>query len=229
MAKPVAILDYSVDGLSGNLIRSWLKVPSIVVRVTDGDDFPGVSPEEFKAVIHSGSSHSIVDDTSFTPGAVRFVREASRTGVPQMGICYGHQLLARATVGLRAVEKCSSIEIGWRTVSFLPSWPVDGLSGEKVIWSSHYDCVTQLPPGSVVTATNSHTEIQAFVNMDMKLFGTQFHPEFDRDHGNDSFTKDAELFRKNHIDLEAVLAFAPDFHTGEVVFQHFFDTFRREK
>ena len=228
MAKPVAVVDYSVDGLSGSLIRSWLKVPSVVVRVSDGEDFPGVSPNGFKAVIHSGSSHSILDDTSFMPGAINFVKNASEAGTPQMGICYGHQLLARATVGLCAVEKCSSIEIGWHTISFLPQWPVDGLSGEKIVWSSHYDCVTELPSGSVVTATNSHTEIQAFVNMEMKLFGTQFHPEFDRNHGNSSFTKDAELFRKNHIDLEAVLASAPDFHTGEIVFKHFFDAFRQE-
>jgi GMP synthase (glutamine-hydrolysing) len=228
MAKPVAVIDYSVDRLSGNLIRSWLKVPSVIVEVTDGDDFSGISPKEFKAVIHSGSSHSIVDDFSFIPGAVSFVKKAAESGVPQMGICYGHQLLARATVGLGAVEKCSSIEIGWCKVSFLPQWPVEGFSGEKTVWSSHCDCVTELPPGSVVTATNGHTGIQAFVNMEMKLFGTQFHPEFDRDHGNENFARDADIFSRNHIDLEAVLASAPDFHTGEIVFQHFFDTFRQE-
>jgi GMP synthase (glutamine-hydrolysing) len=228
MAKPVAVVDYSLDGLSGGLISSWLGVPSIAVKVADGSVFPGVASDEFSAVIHSGSSHSIMDDTSFIDGAIRFVLKCVEAGVPQMGICYGHQLLARATTGFHAVSKCRTLEIGWRTVSVLPQWPVESLSGDITVWSSHYDCVLELPPDSKVTATNSHTEIQAFVNMKMKLFGTQFHPEFDSERGNLSFLKDAELFRKNNIDLEEVLASAPGYFIGEQVFQSFLETFRQE-
>ena len=227
--KPVAVFDYSVDGQSGALISSWLKVPSIIEKVVAGEPFPLVSPDDFSAVIHSGSSHSIVDDASFMDGAIAFVNKAIELGVPQMGICYGHQLLARATGGLSAVARCSSIEVGWREVSFLPTWPDDNLSGQKAVWQSHYDCVTKIPSGSVVTASSTHTEIQAFLNMEMKLFGTQFHPEFDRARGNECFAKDVELFKKNNIDLEAVLASGPGFPTGEVIFEHFFKTFRQER
>ncbi|MCK5131610.1 MAG: gamma-glutamyl-gamma-aminobutyrate hydrolase family protein [Candidatus Sabulitectum sp.] len=224
--KPVAVVDYSVDGLSGGLISSWLKVPSIAVRVVEGERFPSISPDDFSAVIHSGSSHSIVEDASFMEGAIIFVQRSVEAGVPQMGICYGHQLLARAALGLDAVAKCSNIEVGWLEVDFLPQWPIDGLSGRKAVWQSHYDCVIKLPEGSVITATNSHTKIQAFMNRNMKLFGTQFHPEFDRKKGNECFAKDVELFEKNNIDLETVLASGPGFPTGEVVFDHFLMTFR---
>ena len=225
-SKPVAVFDYSVDGLSGGLISSWLKVPSIIVKVAAGEQFPPVSPFDFSAVIHSGSSHSIVDDASFMEGAIAFIKKSIEDGVPQMGICYGHQLLARATGGLSAVARCSSIEVGWCEVSFLPTWPDYNLAGTMAVWQSHYDCVIKIPSGSVVTATNSHTEIQAFLNMDMKLFGTQFHPEFDRKRGNECFAKDVELFQTNNIDLEAVLASGPGFPTGEVIFEHFLKTFR---
>ncbi len=227
--KPVAVFDYSVDGQSGVLISSWLKVPSIIVKVVAGEPFPLVSPEDYSAVIHSGSSHSIVDDASFMEGAIAFVNKSIEHGVPQMGICYGHQLLARATGGLGAVARCASIEIGWREVNFLPTWPDDTLSGPKAVWQSHYDCVIKIPSGSVVTASSSHTEIQAFLNKDMKLFGTQFHPEFDQIRGNECFAEDVELFKKNNIDLEAVLASGPGFPTGEVIFEHFLKTFRQEK
>ncbi len=226
--KPVGVIDYSVDGLSGGLISSWLKVPFFVIKVTVGEQFPSLSPEDFSAVIHSGSSLSIVDDPSFMDGAIAFVKHAVETGVPQMGICYGHQLLARATSGFNAVAKCSGIEIGWQEVDFLSPWPVPGLVGKKAVWQSHYDCVVKIPPGSVITATNDHTEIQAFVNRTMKLFGTQFHPEFDRKRGNKCFAKDADLFEQNNIDLKEVLASGPGFPTGEIVFDHFLKTFRQE-
>jgi len=228
MNKPVAVIDYSVDGLSGDLIRSWLKVPSYTVKAVEGKPFPLISLYEISAVIHSGSSLSILADTCFIEDAIDFVRRSAEVGIPQMGICYGHQLLARAIVGIDAVARCSSIEMGWMDVDFLSSWPVDGFSGSNAVLQSHYDCVIKIPEGSVITATNSHTEIQAFVNRDMKLFGVQFHPEFDREKGNEFFAENADLFRKNNIDLKSILVSGPGFRTGEVVFNHFFNTFRQE-
>ena len=228
MDKPVAVIDYSVDGASGELISSWFKVPTVVIKVVEGEQFPSISPSDHRAFVHSGSSHSIVKDSSFMKGASAFVRQTVEAGVPQMGICYGHQLLARATVGLDAVARCSDVELGWEEVEFLPQWPISSLNGKKAVWQSHFDCVIRIPEGSVVTATNNHTRIQAFFNRDMKLFGTQFHPEFDREKGNISFAKDAGLFKEKNIDLDAVLAAGPDFHTGQVVFNHFLKTFGLE-
>lgn len=228
MEKPIVILDYSVDGMSGEHINRWLNPEAVVFKIKSGDMFPSLSLSDYSACIHTGSSLSILDDTSFMDGATRFVKEASLAGVPQMGICYGHQLIARATVGVLAVARSSSIEVGWLEVNFLPEWPVKGLRSNKAVWHSHYDCVVKLPPDSVITASNSHTKIQAFVNLKMKLFGTQFHPEFDRESGNKVFADDAELFNKNGISLEKTLASGPDFETGKVIFSHFLKTFEQE-
>jgi len=229
MRKPVAVLDYSVDGLSGELISRWLKIPSTVIRITGDEPFPSILPEECKAVIHSGSALSILSETVFMNGAVDFIRKSADSGIPQMGICYGHQLLARAFLGLDGVARCSSVELGWLDVSFLPAWPVAGLSGRMAVWQSHYDCIVRLPAGSVITATNRHTEIQAFFNRDMKLFGTQFHPEFDTQSGNRCFSNDPELFRKNGVSLTETLASGPGFNTGEIIFGHFLKTFFEEE
>lgn len=227
MEKPVLILDYSVDGQSGGLIGSWLKQPYTILKITEGDMFPSVNAAEYRAAIHSGSSHSILADTSFINGAITFVLEASDAAVPQMGICYGHQLLARAFLGKSAVARCSSIEVGWRDVDFLSQWPDEELSGTMSVWQSHYDCVKEIPENSLITASNSHTGIQAFINRDLKLMGTQFHPEFDRVRGNECFAKDEELFKKNGVDLKKTLASGPGFNTG-VIFTHFLKTFEQE-
>lgn len=228
MSKTLLILDYSVDGKSGANISRWFDPPVKVVRVTPDSVFPELSPTDHTAVIHSGSALSIVEDSVFTPGAVKFVKDCSQTGVPQMGICYGHQLLARAFCGPSGVGRADSVEIGWLPVNFLPQWPVEGLTGMKKVWQSHYDCVKMLPESSVVTVTNSHTEIQAFVNMEKKLFGTQFHPEFDRQTGNQCFSNDPEIFSRNGISLEDTIAGGPDFNTGKVIFGHFLKTFEQE-
>jgi GMP synthase-like glutamine amidotransferase len=228
MEKPIVVLDYSVDGLSGQLISRWLKTPSTIIKIKEREPFPSIVPGDFRAGIHSGSALSILSMTAFMNGAADFIRKAADSGIPQMGICYGHQLLARAVLGLEAVARCSTVELGWLDVDFLPSWPVAGLSGKKAVWQSHYDCIVNLPSGSVITATNQHTEIQAFFNRDIKLFGTQFHPEFDREAGNRCFANDPDIFRKNSIDLNRTLASGPGFNTGEIIFGHFVKTFKEE-
>ncbi len=227
MDKPVLILDYSVDQRSGDNIGGWFKTPLSVLRISSEAPFPALDPSHYAAVVHSGSALSINDHHPFLDGARDFV-EACAGSVPQMGICYGHQLLARALCGADAVGKCPSAEIGWLPVNFLPSWPVPGPCGMLRVWQSHYDRIVELPRGSVVTATNSHTEIQAFVNMKLRLFGTQFHPEFDRESGNACFASDPEIFRKNGLSLERTLEGGPDINTGKVVFQHFLKTFEQE-
>ncbi len=225
LEKPLLVLDYSVDMKSGENISRWFSCSTAVVRIADGSLFPDLVPWDFKAVIHSGSALSIVDDCTFSSGACSFIERCSSEGVPQMGICYGHQLLAKAMAGSEAVGKAQSLEAGWLPVEFLETWPQKELRGTKRVWQSHYDCVTAIPEGSVITATNEHTEIQAFLNMELKLFGTQFHPEFDRESGNRCFQNDPELFEKNGIDLNSILQGGPDFNTGEVIFSHFIKTF----
>ncbi len=228
MEKPVLVLDYSVDARSGDNISRWFSVSSRVERVSAGDPFPVLRPSDHRAVVHSGSALSIMDDHPFIAGASDFIRGCCSAGVPQMGICYGHQLLARVMSGIDSVERCSSVELGWIPVEFLPSWPVRGLSGSLAVWQSHYDRVKKLPEGSVITATDSHTEIQAFFNGELRLFGTQFHPEFDRDSGNRCFSEDPDIFTINGIDLERTLQGGPGFNTGEVVFDHFLRAFEQE-
>jgi len=228
MRKPVLILDYSVDGQSGANIKRWFSVPVEVGRVSSLGSFPGLNPEEYSGVVHSGSALSIVDDHPFIPGAKEFIGNCCTCSIPQMGICYGHQLLARAISGRNSVERCNSVELGWIPVDFLPSWPVEGLVGSYAVWQSHYDRVIKLPQGSVITATNHHTEIQAFFNSELRLFGTQFHPEFDRDSGNRCFADDPEIFAINGIDIKKTLQDGPGFNTGKVVFDHFLKAFEQE-
>lgn len=228
MSRPVLVLDYSLDGKSGANISRWFPSGHHIVRVEPASTFPHIETSGITAVVHSGSAQSILDDPPFISGAMDFIRGMVTEGVPQMGICYGHQLLARTLCGDTAVSRCPSVELGWLPVEFLPSWPAPDLRGSYRVWQSHYDRVDLLPPGSEVTATNVHTRIQAFWNRELRLFGTQFHPEFDRKTGNSCFMEDPAIFEKNGIDLHLTVSEGPGFQTGPVVFGHFLKAFEQE-
>lgn len=97
------------------------------------------------------------------------------SGVPTLGICYGHQLMA-ARLGGR-VEKADSKEYGSRRLEpLVEDSLVGGLASDQV-WMSHGDQVLEVPPGFEVTASTDTGPIAAFQNRQTSQFGVQFHPE----------------------------------------------------
>ena len=159
----------------------------------------------------------------FGEKAVNYTREIRDKGVSQMGICYGHQLVCRALVGKRAVRSSpNGLEAGWKRVTFINNAiNVLGVRKSEIVWQHHFDEVTELPEGSELLATNPHSSIQAYVNYEQHLFGTQFHPEFDKETGNKIFLQDRELLEKNGYDVDAMIKQGPSFDVGKVFFGFF--------
>jgi GMP synthase (glutamine-hydrolysing) len=97
-------------------------------------------------------------------------------GIPILGICYGHQVLAHALGGY--VERTQEAEFG-RTdlVASGPSVLLDGLPDRQQVWMSHRDSVVKAPPGFTVTASTASSPVAAMEDADRRMCGVQFHPE----------------------------------------------------
>ena len=89
------------------------------------------------------------------------------------------------------------------------------------IWQHHFDEVTELPEDSQIIATNSHSRIQAYINYEKHLLGTQFHPEINVRQGNNYFLKDRRLLEANGYDVDAMVKQMPSFNTPKVFFEFF--------
>ncbi len=126
--------------------------------------------EEPAGVIHSGGPASVYDD-----GAPSLPAGLLEAGLPILGICYGMQLLARASGA--AVARSEVREYGRAPLTSYSGRLFEGVTGEFVAWMSHGDSVAGAPAGFVVTATTDHTPVAAFENQGAGLFGLQFHPE----------------------------------------------------
>jgi GMP synthase (glutamine-hydrolysing) len=191
------------------------------VYIDTEESFPGnLIDHDFAHVVHSGSLLSITEPTPFLDKAIDYVRKARDKGVSQMGICYGHQLVCRALVGKHAVRPSpKGLEAGWTNITFLnDAMHVLGVRGSERVWQHHFDEVTELPEGSELLATNQHSRIQAFINYEQRLFGTQFHPEFDRETGNRIFLEDRELLADNNYNADDLIKRGPSFDAGNVFF-----------
>jgi len=126
---------------------------------------PGV-----KGIIFSGGPSSV-----YEPGAPTIPDELLKLGIPVLGICYGHQLMAHKLGG--KVSPGNIKEYGLAQISIDESRLFRGISGKEVVWMSHGDSVSELPPGFEMIASSSSCKISAMADEKRKLYGAQFHPE----------------------------------------------------
>jgi len=97
-------------------------------------------------------------------------------GVPVLGICYGHQLMAQALGG--EVAATGQREYGGTTLLLdEPGVLLQDLAPEAQVWMSHGDAVVAAPQGFRVTAHTESIPIAAMEDPERGLFGVQFHPE----------------------------------------------------
>ncbi|MBF0276992.1 MAG: hypothetical protein HQM13_04350 [SAR324 cluster bacterium] len=227
----IQIFDYSIERIEAGLIRQWLpKDAEVLTHYIDSEESFPLETEEVTHIIHSGSSLSIREKAPFTERAIESVRTARDKSIPQMGICYGHQLICLALVGEQAVQRSAKgLEVGWGEVAFREgATQIPGTSSQEKIWQHHFDEVIILPEGSELIATGKHTPIQAFVNFRHRLFGTQFHPEFDRERGNRFFLEDRKLIESHQYRVDEIIQSGPSLNAGQIFFSFFLNFFNQK-
>jgi GMP synthase (glutamine-hydrolysing) len=96
--------------------------------------------------------------------------------LPILGICYGHQLLARE-LGGKVVHNPFQ-EYGVSTARIRSArGPLKGLRGKQMVWMSHGDTVVSLPKSTKILASTKNSPIAAFEDERRRVYGLQWHPE----------------------------------------------------
>jgi len=176
-------------------------------------------------VVLTGSAYSITRDYPWLPAAEEFTRQRCRLGRPLFGVCYGHQLIARALAGKGAVGRAAVPEIGFAPVEIVKRHPVfEGLPSPFLVMSSHYDEVTTLPGGFELLARSRDCGVQAMAHRELPIVGVQFHAEFERDKSRQSVIDERENLVKLGLDPDALLATIPERRAGaQIILRNFAD------
>jgi GMP synthase (glutamine-hydrolysing) len=130
----------------------------------------------FDGVIISGSQSSVYDeDRAWIRTLSRWTEGAIADGMPILGVCWGHQLLAQVLGG---TVKGGSYELGYVEVQQEAEDPLwDGIPDPFTVFATHSDHVVELPSEATLLASNE-TGVQAFRHQNQ--YAVQFHPEYDR-------------------------------------------------
>jgi GMP synthase (glutamine-hydrolysing) len=151
----------------------------LCVDVRRGQPLP--DPASVAGCVITGSHDMITDQTDWMRQTGRWVAQALTAGLPMLGICFGHQLMAHA-LGGRAAYHPDGPEIGTVSLTLTEAAGTDplfaGLPATFAAHVTHSQTALVMPPGGVVLAASAHDPHQAF-RLGPSAWGVQFHPEFD--------------------------------------------------
>ena len=96
-------------------------------------------------------------------------------GIPLLGICYGHQVIAHALEG--SVVRTDVAEYGRTDLATRGGVLFADQPERQVVWMSHRDSVVAAPPTFRVTAHTPDSPVAAMEDPSRGVYGVQFHPE----------------------------------------------------
>lgn len=100
----------------------------------------------------------------------------NKATMPIMGICAGHQFMARHFGGECSpsiIPEFGKVEIVIDKTNEI----FKGIQKKSVAWESHNDEVTRLPDDFIVLAHSKYCKVQAMKHPEKPFYGLQFHPE----------------------------------------------------
>ncbi|MYC85608.1 MAG: glutamine-hydrolyzing GMP synthase [Acidimicrobiia bacterium] len=186
--RPVLVVDLGAQyaQLIARRIRQAGVFSLIVSRDITVEEARGHHP---LGLVLSGGPLSVYSEDAYLidPGLLEM-------GVPILGICYGHQLLAHLLGG--TVERTGEAEYGRTSLEVTgDSLLLAGTPAHQDVWMSHMDAVTGPPHGFAAVATTPGSPVATMESPERRMYGVQFHPEVvHTDHGFDvmeRFLRDA--------------------------------------
>jgi GMP synthase (glutamine-hydrolysing) len=168
------------------LVGQWLEDAGLTldVRRPDRGETLPLDLAEHDALLVLGGSMDADDETGYPwlADTVSLLRAAVLESLPVLGVCLGHQLLARACGGLVARNprgrQLGLLPMGWTDAAAADAvvGALAGTGARCLQWNQ--DIVVQLPDDAVVLAQTPFDEPQA-VRFAPLAWGIQAHPEVD--------------------------------------------------
>jgi GMP synthase (glutamine-hydrolysing) len=184
---------YVIDNGGQWTHREWRTLRDLEVQtniVPNTTLFKDLQKENLQGLVLSGGAPRIGLDGSLG-NCAEYLEKAN---FPILGICAGHQFMARHFGG--EVKPSTIPEFGQVEMTLIKDDDAlfEGVLKKSIVWESHNDEVTVLPKDFVRIAESENCKIQAMRHKKKPLYGLQFHPEVEH-------TECGEHIFKNFIQL----------------------------
>ncbi|CEJ61486.1 hypothetical protein PMG11_10019 [Penicillium brasilianum] len=144
-------------------------------HVVDNPVYP--DPEEYDALLLSGSKHDSFADDAWIVSLMEYVRSViEQHKKPVVGICFGHQIIARA-LGSRVGRGEGGWEISVEEITLTDAGKQIFGKDKLSLQQMHRDVVHEVPAGCLNLGYSPRCAVQGLY-MPKRLWSVQAHPEF---------------------------------------------------
>jgi len=174
--KADAILVLDFGGQYCHLIARRVREHNVYSEIVPCD----IAPEEIETLNKNLSVKGLIlsggPSSAYTKNAPKLDPKILNMGIPVLGLCYGHQLIAYLSHG--KAGRGAKREYGiTHVVIDKPTGVLKGLSQREKVWMSHGDTVYELPEEYETLAHTENCPIAAFRHNEKPIYGLQWHPE----------------------------------------------------
>ncbi len=193
-----------------------------VLRACEGEPLP-TDLSNFLGIIVTGAAAMVTEREPWSEDTGQLMVRASRAGLPMLGVCYGHQLLAHA-LGGEVGDNPAGRQVGSARVSLERAARADrlfgGLPDPLDVQVSHRQSVLRLPEDAELLGTTQADGNHVF-RYGLNAWGVQFHPEFDDQIIPHYIHERRETILAEGLDPAAMLAAIKPSTHGERLLQRF--------
>jgi len=176
VTKLDAILVLDFGGQYCHLLARRVREHNVYSEIVPCD----ITPEEIEALNRSLNVKGLIlsggPSSVYQKNAPKFDEKILNLGIPVLGLCYGHQLVAHISHG--KVGKGTKREYGIAHVVIdKPVGVLKELAPKQNVWMSHSDIVYELPEEYETLAHTEICPVAAFRHKEKHIYGLQWHPE----------------------------------------------------
>ena len=199
----------TVDGDFEDMFVSSLEGINVTITVYDArDQLPLPELNDYSAVIITGSHSMVTDCEPWSERLLPYIKEMLATRTPTLGVCYGHQIIAKA-LGGKIDFHPEGPQAGSTEITLTDAGKADRLLGESPetfkVNAGNSQRISKLPNEAIVLAGNDFEPHQA-VKFGEAMWGLQFHPEFNRSVTCAYIDRTTEVLSKLGRDAESIKA-----------------------
>ena len=186
---------YVVDNGGQWTHREWRTLRDLDVKtkiVPNIISFNDLVKEEINGLVLSGGAPRIGLEGSLG-NTDELLEKAS---FPVLGICAGHQYMARFFGG--QVKPAEKPEFGKVELTIIKKDVFfEGVAEKSIVWESHNDEVIKIPKDFELLASSENCSIQAMRHKNKPFYGLQFHPEVEHtEYGEKIFKNFVKICKK---------------------------------